>query len=358
MPEPDALAEEMLTGGGLAATHTAMTEPEAAQLLARHFGIDGRPTRLATEKDDTFAVRGADGARYVLKVANPSEPVEEVDLQVRLLQHLQATDPALPVPRVIPDQAGDPFVRVDDDAGQRRAISLLTYLPGTPLDRTESSADGRRRIGELLARLRLATTGFAHPGADRTLAWDVRHASRLRPLLAFVDDDRRRRALTAGMDRVDTRQEEVRSLRMQVLHNDFSRSNIIVDHDQPGFVTGIIDFGDTVRTAIAIDVSTALLNQLPREGVTSETPLLSAPGDVLAGYLDTAELTDHELAILPHLVLSRVVVRALISLRRAQLFPHNETYILRNTAQGWDQLDWLLDRSDEDLAAALLAAAS
>ena len=48
------------------------------------------------------------------------------------------------------------------------------------------------------------------------------------------------------------------------VHNDFSKSNIVVDHHSADFVTGIIDFGDAVKAAIAIDVATALLNQ-PRD---------------------------------------------------------------------------------------------
>ncbi|WP_241151812.1 phosphotransferase, partial [Pseudomonas viridiflava] len=44
--------------------------------------------------------------------------------------------------------------------------------------------------------------------------------------------------------------------RKQVLHNDFNTSNIVIAPHNPTSVSGIIDFGDTVKTAIAIDVST------------------------------------------------------------------------------------------------------
>lgn len=50
--------------------------------------------------------------------------------------------------------------------------------------------------------------------------------------------------------------------RQQVLHNDFNTSNIVIDAHRPQCVGAIIDFGDTVKTAIAIDVSTAMMNQL------------------------------------------------------------------------------------------------
>lgn len=336
--------ETVLESGGLSTAHVPMAEAEGRRLLEREFGITGELKRLATEKDDTFAVTCPDGARYVMKVANPSEPIAEVDLQLRLIEHVSRRDPSIPVPRVVGR----------GDAGEGRCVSVLTYLPGTPLDSTESSADERVRIGEVLARLRLATADFSHPADSRRLAWDVRHASELRPLLEHVGDEDRRRRLAEGMDRIDAMRERVSALRTQVLHNDFSRSNIIVDHDDPRFVTGIIDFGDTVRTAVAVDVSTALLNQLPRAVPDLSVDLFAAGRDLLRGYLSVAELTEEELTLIPHLVMARVVARTLITLRRAELFPDNSTYILRNTDQGWDQLGWFLSRTPKEVAATLL----
>lgn len=147
----------------------------------------------------------------------------------------------------------------------------------------------------------------------------------------------------------------IAGLRTQVLHNDFSKSNIIVDHDHPEFVTGIIDFGDAVETAVAIDVATALLNQLPRDLATRPVDDPFAEGrDLLRGYLQIADLTTEELQLIPHLVMGRVIARALITLWRAELFPDNAAYILRNTEPGWAQLDWFLARSVEEVSETLV----
>ena len=115
-------------------------------------------------------------------------------------------------------------------------------------------------------------------------------------------------------------------------------------------LTGIIDFGDATRTAIAIDVATALLNHLPRDGGPAERHRLTGDvfedgRDVLDGYLARADLTPGELRLIPHLVMARVVTRALISTHRAAQFPDNAAYLLRNTEPGWAQLDWFLDHS-------------
>jgi Ser/Thr protein kinase RdoA (MazF antagonist) len=178
------------------------------------------------------------------------------------------------------------------------------------------------------------------------VAWDVQHLPALRPLLASIPDPGRRDQLARGLDRFALIEDQVAGLRRQVLHNDFNQSNLLADPDRPGGLTGIIDFGDATRTAIAIDVATALLNHLPREGGPVLAGDIFEDGrDVLRGYLSRADLTPVELRLIPHLVMARVVARALISTRRAAQFPDNAAYLLRNTEPGWAQLDWFLDHS-------------
>jgi Ser/Thr protein kinase RdoA (MazF antagonist) len=344
--------------GGLAATYIGMQHTEALEHLRRQFSLDGRLTRLATEKDDTFRAECVDGRKYILKIANPSEDAAEISLQVELLQHIEAADPDLPVPRLIPNRDGQVQFQIRDAAGQLRQTRLMSYLDGIPLDSTHSSAIERERIGTILGRLRHATESFSHPADLRVLAWDVTHLATLAPLLSHVEDNAYRAKLGAALKRFVSLEPQMKTLRRQVLHNDFSKSNIVVEHGRSEFVTGVIDFGDAVRTAIAIDVSTALLNQLPRHVSQQRDEDIFAHGrDVLNGYLRVADLSEHELSLIPHLTMGRVVARALITLWRARLFPQNKTYILRNTEQGWAQLDWFLQRSVNAVSETLLSSA-
>jgi len=77
----------------------------------------------------------------------------------------------------------------------------------------------------------------------------------------------------------------------------------------------------------------------------------------LRGYLRVADLTDEELSLLPHLVMARVVARALLTIWRARLFPDNAPYIMRNTDQGWQQLAWFMARSMDRISNEFMVAA-
>ncbi len=337
--------------GSLGTTFDPIPDALAERIAQVHYRLGGTLKRLETEKDDTFRLRTPDGRQFILKIANPGESVAELDLQVRVLQHLEQVAPDLPVPRVFVDKDGNAL----PELGSGRRVRLLSFLPGTVLDTLTPSPAEVFQIGQYLARMRHALASFSHPAATRALAWDVRHLPGLEPLLAHVDDPAQRRALEQGLARFDALMPRIAALRRQVLHNDFNRSNLLVDRSGPARVCGIIDFGDTVETAIAIDLATAMLNQLPRNAAQNPVPdLLESPKRLLAGYREIADLTDEELALVPHLIMGRVVARALLSLWRARLFPDNRRYILRNTEQGWAQLDWFLARSPDDMSALLL----
>lgn len=340
--------------GNLSVNHTAMTPSEASRIARDVWALDLTAVRLHTEKDDTFRVTTPNGQRYVLKVSHPAEDASEIDQECRAMEHV--AECGVPVPRHVPDLSGRLATRVQDDAGQSRIARLLTFIEGTPLDMTDASTRERECIGETLAALRHALADFRSPSNGRWCAWDVTNLPDLRSLLDKVAAGEHEMLLRAAFERYMTETApRVSDLRRQLLHNDFNRSNIIVDHDAPAFVTGIVDFGDMVHTAIAIDVATALLNQLPRDAAhRGREDIFNEGRDVLRGYLRYADLTAEELALLPQLVMGRIVARALISLYRAELMPENRTYVLRNTEQGWGQLAWFMARNTAEISRSFL----
>jgi len=344
----------LVANGSLSAPSARISSQEALALAKNHFGIEGRVQRFDTEKDDTFRLTSRDGRNYTLKIANAAEDPREISFQIDLLAHIAAVNPALPVPRVVPDRDRRWQFACADSAGQKREVHLLTYLEGVPLSEVTTQAREREKVGEVLGSLRLAMAGYAHPADSREIAWDVKHLLKLEPLLDEIVDPARRKMIEAGLDRFASLAGRLANCRSQVLHNDFSKSNIVVDKSEANFVTGIIDFGDAVRTAVVIDVSTALLNQLPAQ---ESEDFFAAGHDLLRGYLRIADLTDEELSLLPHLVMARAIARALLTTWRGRLFPDNAPYILRNTDQGWQQLGWFMARSMDRISDEFMAAA-
>ncbi|MFM0326201.1 phosphotransferase [Caballeronia glebae] len=350
-----AVESDALLASGLSVSFARLNEFDALAITRRIYGIDGAATRFSTEKDDTFRIDTIDGARYVLKVSNPGETAEELDLQVAAMRHVATAAPHLPVPRVLPGIDGRFVVPLAPSMQPQRTARLYSYLEGMPLDTLHPGAVDHYGIGEVLAQLQRAMAGFRHPHEHRVLAWDVKHLASLTGLQAHIAAPLHRSLIAEAFARFAAIEPALRCCPTQVVHNDFNRSNIVGNPGGPNFVSGIIDFGDTVHTAIAIDVATAVMNQFPL-GFDADGPhdLFVQARELLRGYLAHAQLSSDELRLIPHLAMARVAARALLTSWRAMLFPENEAYILRFTRPGWEHLRWFMQHDHEAVSNALL----
>lgn len=322
-----------------------MPAEQAQALLGARYGIEGQLKRLATEKDDTFLVTCGDGQRYVAKLSNPDEDAGEISLEVDAIEHIATSDPDLPVPRVIRTLDGAQWFEHPDVHGQVRKVRLLSYMSGSLMQNFSLGSDQLEMVGKTAAKLRLALADFAHPCADRVQPWDIKQLPKISHLLDAVEAPEKE-AVRTCIDRFLGIEGELAACRQQVLHNDFTTSNVLVDPAQPDLIAGIIDFGDVVRTYIVADLAVALLSQLPPSG---NADMLDDARDFLRGYLAVADLTETELRLLPHLIAARLCTRILITTWRAKQFPDNAPYILRNQSGAFSRLNYFLSRSVEQV---------
>lgn len=298
----------------------AFAASDVAQLLARHWGLAGDLDPLTSERDLNHRLTTATG-RFVVKIANAAEPRALTRFQNRALRHAAAADAMLPIPRVIPALDGADDVVLP----QGHLMRVLTWVDGVPLARLPQPAEQGRALATLGARLARALRGLDDPAADHVLQWDIRHASALRPLLPDVADPVLRTLCAAVLDRFDTTvAPALPTLRWQVIHGDLNPHNILADPADPERVTGILDFGDMVRTPLICDLAIAASYRIdPAQPLQSLT-------DLAAAWHATDPLTPQERDLLFDLVAARMVTTVAITARRAARYPDNAAYILRN----------------------------
>lgn len=131
--------------------------------------------------------------------------------------------------------------------------------------------------------------------------WDIQQLSGLRAMADAVDPPDRRRILLSEIDRFeDSTASALGKLRAQVVHNDFNSDNILVGPDGVS-VSGILDFGDAVYTALVNDVAVMAAYQLCDGPDPAATAI-----DAIAGYHAVTELSTDELGLLPRLIIARI----------------------------------------------------
>jgi len=280
------------------------TQPEIAQqLIRRHYGLEASVDRLTGERDENFRVRGADGLQYVFKISNAAEPPTVAALATDALLHLETVDPSLPCPRVVRAVEGQTQVRFEDASGQQRVASLVTFLSGQRLSGAERSARQRAACGRLAARLTRALRAFEHPASHRLVIWDLQQVPRLPALLADMPELPAADFIAGFIERFASNiAPELATVRHQFVHNDLNSTNILVAQSDESSVTGIIDFGDAVHTALIADVAIAAVAQI----ANLET-LAAEVSDFVRAYHEAEPLQAAELAILNELIAARMV---------------------------------------------------
>ncbi|MDR6759321.1 Ser/Thr protein kinase RdoA (MazF antagonist) [Mycoplana sp. BE70] len=324
----------------------------AARLMQRHFGITGIAENLACERDANFHVVAEDGRGFTLKVSNPAEPEINTNFQTEALLWLEKRDPSLPVPKVVRALDGRSEFPLMLEDGRSSVIRVLTWIEGLPVVRVGVTPALRRDLARALARLGIAFEGFDHPASGHEILWDVKNALRLRPLVEALTEPDLRKQLSAELDHFDSTVLPVlATLRQRVVHNDLNLHNVVLNPADPDRATGILDFGDMVKTPLIIDMAVAA-SYHTQEAIGG----LEAVCDMVRAYHKVLPLERRELEVLRDLIVARLMTTVAITEGRAARYPQNAAYILRNNGPARAGLRLFATLPREQVTAALLAA--
>jgi hydroxylysine kinase len=311
---------DKLGGSILSVAAEEISLAEAEELASRHFGIDGTASRLTSERDQNFRIVAGDGREYALRISNHAEDPAINDFQVSALLHVAQVDPYIPVQRVFRALNGQPHLRLPFEHGRLRAVRLLSYLPGVPLNMVKRTSAHRE--------------DFSHPAAGHELAWDIQHAAGIRPLIAHIPDIARRQLADDFLTAFETNAKPVLSkLRAQVIHNDLNFYNVLVDPIENDRLAGILDFGDMVLSPLAVDVAVGASYHMNTTGDPWD-----AVAEFVSAYHAVLPLERDEVDLLYDLIAARFVVTVAITGWRAERYPQNSAYILKNNASAWQGL--------------------
>jgi Ser/Thr protein kinase RdoA (MazF antagonist) len=270
------------------------TSSEALEAALARYGLTGSAAPLPSERDQNFLIADARRGKFVLKIANRDDSAELLDFQHQGMRRVAARSCGIEVPRVVPSLAGADVETITSRTGTEHRLRVLTWIDGTVLaEHAPRGAALLESIGASMAQVDLALAEFAHPAMNRVLQWDLRHAGIARAHVALLPESWRERVQTAF---VRWEQIDWASLRPGVIHGDANDHNVLVSADR---MTGLLDFGDMVHSAIVCDLAVALAYAM-----LGERDPLAAAGAVIRGYHRRNRLT------LPEQLALYVLVRA------------------------------------------------
>ncbi|MGH3471837.1 MAG: aminotransferase [Nocardioidaceae bacterium] len=309
----------------------------ARQLLRHRWGLSGTLTDIGSLEEQNLRLDCGDGRSFVLKVADAKLPRAELELQNAAMSRVAAALDDVAIPTAVPTLEGDHLVEHDE-----HWVRLLTWVDGSTLDEQPwlYRAD-RVAIGRLAARVAGALDGLENAAVDRPIVWDPRRAGQVVDAMeGQIADPELRRIVAAAL-------QDVRALRpaeglpLRVIHADVTPSNV-TGHpaaDSSGGVSGVIDFGDVMRTWRVCDVACSALGVV--EHPASRGDLLGAAMSVLEGYHGLTHLTEDEAEAFWPLLLARAAANAAITDVQGRSNPDN-AYAVGAAHTGREALEVLL----------------
>ncbi|AGB25226.1 4-aminobutyrate aminotransferase family protein [Mycobacterium sp. JS623] len=307
-----------------------VTEQQAEDILARHYGLQARATSLGSNQDKNFIVSRSDGEIVgVLKIANPAFNAIEIEAQDLAADRIAAAEPTLRMAVPLPNEAGQMCTAIEGLVDGTAYVRLLRFLPGgTLLESGYLSPTAVAGLGEVAARVSRALETFSHPGLDRILQWDLRYGSAVvAELISYVADPLHRARLDAASTEAWSRISAVADeLPRQAVHLDLTDANVVAG---PAGPDGVIDFGDLTDSWAVSELAITASSVLGHPGCE---PISILPA--VRAFHAIRPLTAAEVEVLWPLVVLRTAVLIVSGAQQAVLDPDNP-YLTDQSGREW-----------------------
>src|SRR5688572_23027866 len=306
------------------------SEQDVDALAAAHYGIKGVAKKLNGEIDLNFYIRDVTGKEYILKIANPKENLQQLELQNEVMKQLAASKVGLNLQQILKSIHNEEIVRLPVD-GSIRFMRMLTWLNGRVLaDVKPHSPTLLYKVGEMCGQLSKSLSGFDHPAAHRFMKWDPSQAGWIKDHLDKFKGERKDIA-TYCYSLFEKNQPGFASLRKSVNYNDANDYNILVCGTGDNVtVPGVIDFGDAVYTDTINELAIALAYVMMHK-----PDPLEAAVHVIKGYHDQYPIEEKELAVLFSLITTRLLISVTCSAINLDEHPEN-IYLQISDKPAWD----------------------
>jgi 4-aminobutyrate aminotransferase-like enzyme/Ser/Thr protein kinase RdoA (MazF antagonist) len=294
---------------------------EVEDLIRDHYGIKVKAQALNGYDELNFVLTDGHSKRYILKVSEEAHGLGFLDAQVRIVNHLAASPVAHYFQHYILNHDGEEITRVwKGDA--EYYFRLLSYLEGEFYVAHEGKSEEMAEdLGGFLGQMDLALSNFSHASMHRHYTWDISTTLDNKDKVACINDPEKRRIAGYFLLQFETGvQPRLHALRHAYIHNDANDYNVLV---RDGRISGLIDFGDMVYSALINSVAVACTYVM----LGRPDPLADAVA-LVKGYHAEYPLREEELHLLYDLIAGRLCISVTQSAYNASLDSDNEHHFI------------------------------
>ncbi|CAM3365232.1 aminotransferase class III-fold pyridoxal phosphate-dependent enzyme [Flavobacterium psychrophilum] len=301
------------------------------ELLAKdHYGLFVSAKMLNGYDELNYLLTDINNKQFILKVSDENQPFLFLDAQVKIIKHLSNSSISNNFQQFCINNQGDELTAVENE-GKKYYLRILSFLEGDFwVDKLEKSNILYSQLGHFLGTMDKSLQDFSHTAMHRQYTWDISRASDANDRLKYIKNHEKRRIASYFLLQFDTEVlPKIHTLRHAYIHNDANDYNVLVDDNT---VTGLIDFGDMVYTALINNLAIACTYAM----LSHEDPL-SAATLIVRGYHESYALTTQELDVLYYLIAGRLCISVTQSAFNGSLDTNNDHHFITEKP-AWDLL--------------------
>ncbi|MEN2489629.1 aminotransferase class III-fold pyridoxal phosphate-dependent enzyme [Flavobacterium sp. B11] len=306
------------------------SETVIQDLVKEHYGLNVTVKALNGYDELNFLLSDDKNEKYILKVSNESHSFPFLEAQAAIMRHLAKSDISDCFQHFCLNTKGEELTQIITDS-QIYYIRILNFLEGIFwVDEKNKNSQLHYNLGSFLGNMDADLANFSHPAMHRNYTWDISHASEAGDNLKYILNHERRRIAGYFLLQFDTEVlPQLHRLRHAYIHNDANDYNVLVKDNR---ISGLIDFGDMVYTALINNLAIACVYAMLDE----EDPLAVAT-EIVKGYHNSYALTEQELDLLYYLIAGRLCISVTQSAYNASLDSDNEHHFVTEKP-AWDLL--------------------
>ncbi|MEE2669945.1 MAG: aminotransferase class III-fold pyridoxal phosphate-dependent enzyme [Gemmatimonadota bacterium] len=317
-----------------------LAKSTAIKLLSSSYGLSATVESLPGYHDQNFRVQTDSGEEFVLKISNPREDPDLLDLQTDALNFLAGREVSFKVPLTIPTKDGESRFSYSENETPTW-VRLLSYLKGDVLAGVQPrTAPLLESLGQCLGQLDVELSGFEHAAARRReFLWDLSRANYLieEHLGHLTDHGRRAMVENIRVEFESTVVPFLDELPRSIIHNDANDYNVLVSDPSPQgrTVIGLLDFADISESPTICELAIAAAYGIM--GTANPVAMILA---LVRGYNEVRPLTELELEVLFPLIRARLGVSVSLSASHSRT-ENRDPYLSISEMPAWSALDHL-----------------
>jgi len=282
--------------------------------------------KLNSERDKNYLIKINKKSLYVLKISNPLESNNLLEMQDFLLTNLNYR---ASIRDFIPKKIHSTLNIYKDAIGRSCYVRILSYIEGQIFAKSKPSKDLELSLGSLLGNLSKELQTLEHASSFRKFEWDPSSIDWIKKDINLFKGKMKNIVKNNFQEYENFVKKNKNNLRYSLTHGDANNYNLVVKKNK---IIGLLDFGDMIFAPtindLAICLSYALMNK---------NDLHSTLTNIILSYHNVFSITFDEFFSLMTLVKSRLTITVIMAAKQRKKFPNN-TYLSISEKDAWSLL--------------------